>query len=452
MLRRNIMVAKSEAFVKAETSLKAALAQTIPDAEVQIGVGLPNVGVGLITQGDEDEAKRLETLRITVQSTEADTNPAGLRDKLMAALKQIQILEQNVQFESDEQHALAMRAELEKFIAKGADIPANFLEWIGFSDKQQRPSDYAFNIEKADGIITLGARVIGDNVNAEEMKKSLEADLSEIKEMLAQRIAKYKGVDRKDEKAMQAIRDKINPLHYEVFTDQFNINPGQTPRTAIIVKIMTDDQKKTLADPAQANDHAKLETQGKDNILNELTTEQLGKAIGRSFLFAGKNAVDRFPKLSGRKDMERAVVTSLLRLEASHPELAAEINEFRTSDTFKAHHNYDKKPDEKPVLKSKPFVNKDPNKPGEMTIDLSLQSGKAAEIIAALGDVQQTATPEMPASVTPEAPAVDDKDKEWAAKFDKKAEEQLGKNDAPPASAVERLTKEESAAAVGATR
>ncbi len=410
-------MAKSELLTKAETALKTAIATTVPDAEVQIGVGFPPNPYQM-TVGDED-ANAMEMLRITLQSAQADTNPTQLRNNLLEALRQIPSLEQNVQFESDEQHALALRAEMEKFIAKGADIPPAFLEWIGFSDKPQRPGDHALEIDKSSGQIRIDIKQ-SNGGDVKTLRDGLEADIAAIKETLANRVAKYKGIAKDDAAGMAAIKEKINALEFDVTTFEAGITASE-PYQRITITIATKEQKAALEDSGKRFDRAAIEEMGKTNILNELTNEQLGKALGRAVLGAGAGAADRFPKIAGREDMKRAVAKSLVRLKIAKPELAEEVDAFLKDDSFKSHQNYGKAQDEKPQLKSKPIVNKDPGKSGEMTIEFSLPAGKAQEIM------EQLAAPATePVEVAPQ-------DKGWVEKMAARADRDL-----PPAAGAAR--------------
>jgi hypothetical protein len=388
------MPATLEQTAQAEAALEAALANaTLPDgtplnAKVKIGVGLPKVGAGLITQGDEDEAKKIETMRLTIETPLANSIPGAVRETASDALSNIPVLEAKVQFESDVNHALANRAKMEYFIANGLDIPPNFLEWIGFSDKAERPYDNAYNMEHREGKYALGGRLLGENENVKQFLEDFKADMPEKKEMLVQRIAKYKGIDKKDEAGMSAIRARVNDLVFDTTDQQQNMN-GK-PVTFIVTTVITKKQQELLGNPETANDKIAIEKAGETNILNELTVEQRNKAIPRAFLFAGAHAKEMFPKMAGRKDMGIAIKKSLLRLKAAKPELATEIDTFLNDDTFKSHYNFGTAPGETPTLKTKAFINKDPdNVSGALTIDLALPLGDADKIIAALANPPQ---------------------------------------------------------------
>jgi adenosine/AMP kinase len=58
------MVAKSESFVKAEAALRDALAQTVPDAEVQIGVSESQRGDRLVLAKLSNELAKSGGLRL----------------------------------------------------------------------------------------------------------------------------------------------------------------------------------------------------------------------------------------------------------------------------------------------------------------------------------------------------------------------------------------------------
>ncbi len=368
--------------------------------KVSIDFGTPKIEPGTsVAFGDEDDLTSTNMVRMTVDidrdRAKQNTEPTQLIRDIKTAMGKVDALKPYVRFEDDAKHALNLRDELRKFMDKGADLPPNLLEWVGFSDDTKRPGDYGVRIRKENGILLLHISVTdtkGVGKLGEKIRDNIKADLEEKKVMLASRLAKYMGIKKEDTAAIEAIKKRLDDLVFDVTTEEYGMQ-SKHPSSFIEIKIMTKEQKRLLDDPATREDKAKVEEAGKSSILYEFqNSEQLGKAIGRSMLFAGKHAQDMFPVVAGRLDMKAAIGKSLTRLAGTKPELAAEVKNFLEDDSFKSHENWDKKAEEKPQLKSQPFINIDLKTPHQVNIDFALPKGKANEVFAAIATADTIAT------------------------------------------------------------
>jgi len=449
---------------QALAGLKERLANAgLQDIEVELGWGL----------GDLYNDKPQETLQINFTSTAIEKSPETadeIKARIYEVLQANDIFRKHIEFDDPIAHVENLRATLQEFIDRGAQIPKEYLEWRGFNTELVKEKkyfdnlpDHAINLDYSEGLSPHGSTGINFELAIPETKKEREqgtaladalrekvtgnitARIPAIKEMIAKRLAssKYLG----DEMSAEDIQKQVNSLIITVKDATiFIASPDQEKES--------DRLKDPKAIPLTEEEQKKLAA---TNILSKLPKEKLGKILGRAFLHAGDKAEEIFPLVAAREDMKRAITRQLKIFKYSEagqkdPELQKTVDEFIADDAFKKQ-DYDA---DKAQFKATPHPIKDadPKKSGTMSINITFEKkGIVQDLLTALAEPpqqqEQSATPETPAAETSTIAA---EDKGWAAKFAKDAEKKLAPNDpAATPSATERLAQEEPAA-VGAAR
>ena len=383
---------------------------TAPEVRARVALGF---------QSSIDDLKaQQEVLEIVVTDPKVATTPIFVRDTVLKSLGELPGLKDKIAFDTDAEHAVKMRARLGDFIKKGADIPPAFLEWGGFkptvAEKKGWNNDlgtHALNIDK-DGLgIHINIKVpLGEDEQPnskaiiEGIEQNIKGRLPEIRDMLVKRIAKYKGVS--DEAGLAAIKQKVDALKIETSTSEYNQQDNYATAAQVMINIASPEQKETSKDPVKffglpEDEKKKIAA---TNILQDLSIEQLGKALGRAFLSAGETSQEIFPKIAGRRDMQIAIIKSLSRLKSAKPEIATEIETFLNDDTFKDHKRWVGPQTGEPTLKSRPSASTSKKNPNEMIFELPLAAGQAQEIIKQLAALE-TAAPTQEQAADAETPA-----------------------------------------------
>jgi hypothetical protein len=381
----------------AASALKKLLSgRTLPDgsalnADVAVKVQAQTEGWG----PREPEVK--ESLDITIAAPRVATTPLDVANTINKALSEIPALKDRVQFESDAEHATTMRNMLEGMIKKGADLPKNYLEWGGFkpdvaeeTNWGNRLKQHALSIDKHPNQVSVNITIPLDEteqVNSksivEGMEKNIKGRLTDIKALLVSRIAKYQGVT--DDAGKAAIKQKVDALTFDITSSEFNKQTDFSKPAQINISILSPEQVEASKDPNKVKGMSaeQEKTLSATNVLDSLTTEQLGKALGRSFLHAGDTSVDMFPKIAGRDDMKRAIIKSLVRLKTAKPETAKDVDTFLADNTFKDPESWFKPQSKKEDVKSRPKISTDKDD-GTLHINFELRAGQAYEVIKSL--------------------------------------------------------------------
>ncbi len=340
-----------------------------------------------------DTIEQPEILQFTIHNKNTDTMPAEVKAAALKVLAALPVLKDTVVFEKAEDHVIRLKEQLKAFKAQGADIADALLDWRGFNpDKagtwNQAP-DHALQINQNE----FGYSVhIDVEHNVKKVVERMRARLPEIKKTLAERIIKYKGAA--DEAAKACIRQKVEQMQVELTFHESQDAERYSSPGSITLNFSSPEQalaKKNQNVPgAIPPDQLALTN---TNVLTGLTTEQTGKAFGRAVLFSGSSAMEDFPLIAGREDMRRVIGKALTKFKAEHPDQAEAVDKFLKEDDFKARHDWNKPASQQEEKRKFPLVNKDPSKPGEMTITLTLPKGKAWEAIqqiAAMDTVDPT--------------------------------------------------------------
>lgn len=351
--------------------------------QVQLGPG------GHFSRFGENKDKKTEILRLEFDEPHVSYIPSLVAEHTLKVLSEIPALKELVKFDTDKPETELMKASLEKFIDAGADLPKKLLEWNGFH--QEKPGefrsvpDYGLHINKDTygyNIHLNGDAEASKNIGA-LVRDNLNERLPEIRKVLAARIAKYKGVA--DDAGKAAIQQQVDRLQIRIENhDYMGTDPdAKTSHGHISITIQSPEQaeaeKQTRTNPSLQFDQAKMEA---TNILSGLTSEQLGKSMGRAFLFGGEKAMDVFPYVAGRKDMQAAVGKSLTRLKLAKPVLAKEVDDFLGSELFKKRWE-----EETGNEKERPSVFTPPDKPGKLVVEFTLPAGKPIEVINAIANI-----------------------------------------------------------------
>lgn len=225
-----------------------------------------------------------------------------------------------------------------------------------------------------------------ERTNSKEILKDIEQNikdrLDEIKDTLAERIAKYQGAKTDAEKA--AIKEKVSKLEFKINNREYVESSNYIRDANINIRIQSPEQLAQEKKPGSfgAMNEQETEAMAATNPLTPLSAEQTAKSLGRALLMTGEKAKAIFPKVAGREDMKRALERKLKKLKADKPEMAAEVESFLGDDTFKDNTTWKKAPSEKPQLESRPIVKT--NDDGKLEIRMQLPDGKAGEIIEKL--------------------------------------------------------------------
>ncbi len=356
---------------------------------VTIGVGLDDRYSGA------DSTNQSEVLRVTLKDPHIESIPSKVKDTALAVLAEVPVLKDAIAFESPEKHVAKLKDKLAEFIGMGADIDPKLLEWRGFDSDTagtwHSAPDHALQISKNEFAVTVNIEAAKETKNIAE---NIRGRLPDIKQKLAERIAKYQGAT--DDAAKQAIAQQVEKMDVTLTFNETAKNDNYFSPGSISITFASPEQAEATKNKnvpgATPPDQLTL---NKTNPLSSLTDEQLGKALGRSVLTAGETAKDVFPLIAGREDMKRAVTKKLKAFAKTHPEHEQCVQEFLKDDAFKQQHQWDAPKNQRVELKKPPVVNKDPSKPGEMTIDLTLSQGKAWEAVQAIAalDPQMQAKP-----------------------------------------------------------
>ena len=374
----------------AAAALKKQLAGNLGDAEIIIASKAR-------TQKEHPigEATLKESLDIAIAHPSVAQTPAALANAVKTVLAKLPVLKDKVQFESVAEHALNMRKKLEGMIAQGADIPKNYLEWGGFKPDVAEETgwsslkQYALNIDKDNGGIRVNIALPltrEEQPNSKALIEAAEANIKErlpaIKALLAERLAKYKNV--KDDAGKAALKAEVEKLDFQISRSEYVKHDNMSIPARLSVIIMSPEQAKEVQDPPKFYGKPEEEKKkiGATNPLDALPMEQLGKALGRSFLHAGDKANELFPKIAGRDDMKAAIIKSLVRLKKAKPDLAKEVDSFLADDTFKDTDNWLKPKSQHVEAKGRPEVSTD--KDGRLHITMDMPAGQSFEAIKAL--------------------------------------------------------------------
>jgi hypothetical protein len=389
----NTSVLPSETSTAAADGLKQRLAaEGLADVEVSIGTGATNRPTfGHVRDGMRDEI----TIAIKGQAVE-NLDTETLRKKTYSALGTIDALNQHVTFDETGEHLDKLKDRLRSFIAKGAKIPENYLKWGGF-DKDLNKDNKWHSTTEDHAIQSLNGDATGIrfSISAPETEKAkdkqpivesgenkidtyINGNTANIKTLLVARLQMEKYLGPKDDNAKAEIKKKVDDLTIESKNGYVKImSPEQ--------KAESDRLKDLKAESLKPEEEKKL---AETNILSKLTTEKLGKILGRSFLHSGATADEIFPVIAGREDMKRAVERQLKVLKysaagQSDPELAKSVDDFLADAVFKKHEYHGRV-----KLRQPPDFEKssDPEKMGMATITLSLPKGEGAKTLAALGN------------------------------------------------------------------
>lgn len=346
-----------------------------------------------------DHGNDRETLQIKLTDAQVEAAPAQAKEALLKLLADIPPIKDKVQLESPAERVTRLKKQMEGFIAQGADIPKEYLQWTGFDGKnaeKDRQEDHALRVNRSDYGIDVNIRV--NKVEGEHppttdrVVKNITERLPEIRALLAKRLEKYTpGLTPEQRKLQQEQVAKLDVSVTQSDSDDW---------AHVRVEFRSPEQVALRGNEYDkgGQDSKTLAAAKETNPLHVLNTEQLGKAMGRSLLHSSEKAHEVFPLIAGREDMKRAVCKSLCRLKAAKPELSKDIDAFMNDDMFKPHHTWDKAPSERPTLKELPAIHKDLDKPGVMTVNLHLPKGTLGEVIAQIAALDPAAQPSQPPS------------------------------------------------------
>lgn len=363
-----------------------------------------------------DGEKKREVLRLVLKDAHNAYIPSSVADHALTVLSELPALKPYVQFADGEQEKHAMQEAMREFIDAGAEIPKTLLNWQGFLPRKPglhaAIDDYALNIRKESGQnfgskekngIVMG--MYGASADRSQdigalLRSNITERLPAIKELLTQRIAKYKGFQPGSSEYAN-LAAQVQNFSIEVGVNDMGSSQqgGVFSVAAITIHIrskeqMAHDQTQQGGTPAAALTAEQQKKLDETNPLFTLPPEQLGKALGRSFLYAGgEKAMEIAPYVFGRKDVLNAVGKGLAKLKIAKPDLAEKIDAFLASDEFK---NPWRNRDEQ---KTKPRRLTDDKHPGAVIIEFDLPATKPIEVVNAIAALRD------PKCGTPDAPA-----------------------------------------------
>lgn len=352
--------------------------------KVEIGVGLDNDHY----LARKDDVKPQEVIRIRFKDPHVEMVPSKVQDVLKDVLKSIPGIADAVSFESEKEHSKKLKDTLAEFKDQGANIPENTFEWRGFADNLdtkgwQSIDDHALKVNKNIAGIYVDIDIPKgkdddkkDKGATQKVAENIRARLPQIKEVLLQRVIKY--TPGMDEATKCALTERFNKLEFTVS----NLDSEYSNNVTIHIQSPEQAKEKDAKHGELSKKQVELDP---TNPLNALSKEHLGKALGRAVLHAGETAGEIFPLIAGREDMKRAIGKALTRFKAEKPDMAAKVDAFLADDLFKNQQGWENRQD----LKQAPRFNKDPDKAGELTVDLKVSADKAASIIEAIAGLDK---------------------------------------------------------------
>lgn len=321
--------------------------------KVSVNSGIEQVG-GIIV--GENQPELSEVVKIRVESPEIRMNPKEAQDRIEHAIAHIKPLADLVDLEDESKadHKAHTKEDLEEIIKKADSVGEvaflkNYLDWQGFEYKKD---GYGYvretNQHAIDGI-NQDAEGVGFYINAlkqegdknpvDLMHNFVTEHKQDITDVIYKQITeKYKTGLSDEEKAK--LKEEISALeiNFDENTYETNVNFN--------VKIQSPKQKTELQDKdstqVQNMDLEKKKELEESNPLHDLTSEQLGKVLGRAFLQPGKDLTkDLFPAIAGAEDMRRVIADAFHELrhhdKAAADALEKNMQSIEHDDIFKKH-------------------------------------------------------------------------------------------------------------------
>lgn len=400
----------NEIYKKAEAALAAKFGVTAD--KVQIGVGEEEER-GVVYGGDY---QRPSHLVISVEKSGIDANQKDSRETFLKAMSEIEAMNAVAQTIPDEKLAPKLLNDIKTAIA-GTKFNTKLLEWSGFNPDVVKNGwaveNHAITWVQANGYgIEFHLAVPVDKntdlkAQLEKVRDSIKADLPIIHKTLEDRTIKYVTENlTKDGKSKEDIEAKLAEIKTDFAKLEIDVNVDGNNNN-IVVSIRDPDQAKakakggTHAEPDNADE---LRKHNSLHLLRDAVTEvekeanpkaspQLHKTLGRAFLLSGEKAMERFPLIAGRKDIENAIAKELVHTiraaEKEAPEkvaaLKAVLKEVQESNLLKEHgYSVDpKNPDQAPP---KPKFQKHFKEHDKMHIWIEIPEEKIKPTIEALAN------------------------------------------------------------------
>ena len=364
-----------------------------------------------------------ESFTVTVAHPMMRVQPAKIAQALKDGLRQVPLLAESAQWDTPSVQMKKLRDMLQDLRSKGADFPEQLLQWRGFSkdfvDKSSWDgiNDYALEITKCSWGDHVGSVQANLNVplTKEEAASSkavldkvandITASIDKTKETLVARLSKYKGIAYKGPGAADAspqeaeIRAKVAALKFEVVASpNASVEPeitAHTEQVTITISAPDSDEMKAIRQKMKDENRTELTTEERAkfeaaNFLNELESDKLAKAVGRSILYPGEQLSPIFAQVAGRKDMIGAIGKSVARLKttpaaAADPGLVAEADAVLNHDAFKTHGWRFSSDDTQDKPKPSAVVTTD--KDGNLKLTVDLEPEKPGAIIQQMNQI-----------------------------------------------------------------
>ena len=406
----------SETILKAQSGLAAALDMDPGCVTIGTGDAPPEIEAVTFCGGAERT-----NLLLMLHKTGSDIDQPAMEKALLKQFADIAPLAAVARTKSDEELACEVGGMLKQAVC-GTDFNAKLLEWPGFDPevmKQTAMADYAvsdvrpgaYGIEMDVHVPRQAAKDEDPKKLQERLAESIRARLPAIQAMLADRAEKYIKTNLlKEGKGEQEIADAANDARCKM--EKLTISVNVTERNSVKITLRSPDQAEALAKApaiyAEPDNGAELRATNPLHALsNQITKEepspQLHKALSRSFLFAGENAMEMFPAVAGTNDIKNAVAKELRRVETANPEKKAAFAAILASPLFKNHWAAPDSPDAALPL---PVFRKDPKQADMMEVWIPLAKDKVkctVEALAALAPQPSCPQPMEHAHAAPAA-------------------------------------------------
>jgi hypothetical protein len=307
----------------------------------------PKVSLSMRLSENGDQAGK-EVVRLELSGVEVAERLGAVREALEKTLQNLPHLKSRIKFGNDDQEANNTRAVLSELIDKGADIPKDLLKWAGFGHENNEKSgrwksaQHTTNTKVDAYGVTVEFNLpehLPDGMTMNGVKENLESRKEAMLTMLAERVAKYKGVKgNKEEEAK--IRHGLSELELEVHSTGEQVDGEKTRTGSMFISLRSKNQKKAkeLHDKEHPNDpvdaNPELEA---TNVLQTIKPQELSKAMGRVILDGGAANMDVTMAIIGGKDVYRLLEKQLPKLKITNPndkELAEKIDEVLASTLF----------------------------------------------------------------------------------------------------------------------
>lgn len=346
----------------------------------------PKVSIATSLGGSFDDLNG-ENVRIELSGKGVAEHLVRSKEILESVLQQLPGLKSHIKFGDADEEANNTRTILAELIDKGAEVPKELLKWAGFSHENNQKESYFGKAKHTTNITTTpiyGVNVhihLPEHLNAsmtmDSIKENLQSRKSEILAILADRVAKYKGV-RGNKEEESKIRTVLSELEFEVHSTGDELVGEETRTGSLSIRIFSKQQKiaqgetKTLTD----QDQTALE---KTNILQTIKPLELSKAMSRAILSGDAKDMDVTMEIIGGIDVYRMLEKQLPKLKQQKPELAEKIDEVLASTLFKSD-NYDV-PKSKQHETKKKLGYEQVNSENKIIVDIPLPKDEAGRFI-----------------------------------------------------------------------